>query len=118
MKIPVIWRSDHEAIRDGLLAQVDVLHELNSELRVTIQTKNNEIEALKAILTSPKCNDYTSKDHQKPESGKSTGPIVNSRSGWRGMARLMSEATIPAPKDSMQALELRVKREGGKTDAV
>jgi len=104
-------RSTHEAIMEVRSKLESALVDTIDALKASIRDKDEQIAALEEILVSPKCNDYTA----KPESKRtSSSPIVFGRGGWRARAELASNATIPAPADSSQALEQRVKSQGGK----
>jgi hypothetical protein len=108
-------RSTHEYFMDAMRINLKGREDLIVALRQQLAEKNKHIDALQEILVTPKCNDYTQGDSKQR---KSSDPIVFGRSGWRGMAERASDLTVPKPKDSVTALEERVKAEGGKVDAI
>jgi hypothetical protein len=110
MKWPFILRSRHEAIKTALIANLDVRAELIGVLKKVIKTRDAEIALLKLTLEAKKWNDYTPEAVEKK---KMAEPVLSGRSGWRTRAQMMSEATIPAPKDSAEALKAKVLKEGG-----
>ncbi|MBU6231665.1 hypothetical protein KGP36_03270 [Patescibacteria group bacterium] len=77
-----------------------------------VEDKREQIRLLESLLTTPKCNDYTKEAPKKAPEAKF---VPSSRSGWRSMVQVASDETIPAPSDSHQALEQRVREQGGST---
>jgi hypothetical protein len=110
LELPLMLRSEHNAMVTALLANLDVRAELISAQKAVIALRDAEIRVLKLTLEGKKCNDYTPEAVEKE---KRAEPDLSSRSGWRSRAQRMSEATIPVTGDSAKALEAKVKREGG-----
>jgi hypothetical protein len=111
LKLPVMLRSEHNALVTALVANLDVRAELISAQKAVIALRDAEIKVLKLTLEGKKCNDYTP---EAVEKRKMVEPIMPNRSGWRTRAQMQSEATIPVVGDSAKALEAKVLREGGK----
>lgn len=109
---PLVWYWDYEA---SIKARDNVI-ELQKAHILTLMYDN---KLLRAKVDPPKCNDYTPEppkiEESVPVEKKPFVPTV-SRGGWRGKSAQVSARTrtIPLPKDSVKALEERVRREGGK----
>lgn len=113
MRLPFVLRTTHEMF----ILQFSTL---NQSLRDTISIqqqllteKNEQIEALEAFLTSQKCNHYTS---EAPKREKGVVLVPSGRSGWRSRALLRSKSTVPPVSDSMEKLNDKVSKEGGKVN--
>lgn len=109
MKFPLVTRSHHESVVNLLTTNLEVRAELILEMKKVTATQRDEITALKLIVATGKCNDYTS---LTPEKRKMPDPVLPSRSGWRTRAQMLSDTTIPV-RDSAEALKLKVQKEGG-----
>ena len=91
-------------------ANLETREHVIDHYKMVITERDQKIKDLEALLTGLKCNDYT----RSAKAGeKKDVPAHFGRAGWRSRAKLASDRTIPAPNDSIQALEQRVKEQGG-----
>lgn len=116
MKWPFMLVSTHDRLVMGNRDMIGLLQTINKErnremdrLAVENSELREKLERQSVIIT-PEAKVYrTKKEYVTRPAG---------RMGWRQQSQAASMATIPAPSDSIQALEARVKAEGGTVDAV
>jgi hypothetical protein len=107
MRLPFIWREDHDTIlRQANMILCDRDTRI-AELILKIKVLEGEKAALiEELASTPPIRESIQRERKPPV------PLVG-RSGWRAKAAQRSKETIPAPKDSSKALEEKVIREGG-----
>ena len=117
MKWPLMFRNTHEKYYNHTEALVKAQSEITAwqsaeieSLQNVIITLRTENKALTDSLTQQRVVNKPDKAEDKPKGTH----IPNGRSGWRARSAILSDRTVPAPKDSARALEERVNREGGK----
>lgn len=112
MRLPFIWREDHDTIlRQANMILCDRDNKV-AELQSRIKILEIEKRALIEQLSAPPEPLAPQQKERKPS------VPYNGRSGWRAKATMRSRETVPAPKDSEAALEERVIKEGGISSAI
>lgn len=108
MKFPFMLRSDHDEQVRLTNVIISSLQQKVSDMGVDLIRKEKEIQALIDQLAENQ-NSMGHIDQVRPK----IEPILSGRGGWRARAMKRTRDSIPTPKDSSQALEERVKKEGG-----
>lgn len=92
----------------------EVRGELVEALRAQIAIQKAQIEQLKGLFDKTSQFEITEQT-EETVTLRSKAPVMPSgRAGWRARSAERSDRTVPAPADSVQALERRVAEAGGK----
>ncbi len=110
MHWPLMFRITHELEVNLLRANAEAWKSNCDDLHDCLRDKKAENEALKELLTSQSVMITPKGTENKPKQGE---PVVVGRGGWRSRSEMASRATIPKPNDSIDALNIRVKEQGG-----
>jgi hypothetical protein len=105
MKFPFILRSDHDEIMRQNNLIIAMLQQIEVDLRLELDKKQQEILSLTELLTADKPLVAAQQKEKKP--------FKPSKMSYRGLAQSRSQATLKPPPDSASQLEERVKNEGG-----
>lgn len=108
MRFPFILRSDHEEVVRQSNVIISMLQQQVADMGVKLAKRDKEIDILINEMSNISV-DVKVRDKEK----KKSVPAILGRGGWRGRSQQNSLSTVPAPKDSAQQLEEKVKREGG-----
>ncbi len=115
MRFPFILRSDHLKVVALLNILVQAKDQTIIELSKRIADKDAEIKA----LTPKRLEPSVVTTANKPEKVRKVAEVqASGRGGWRHKAQQASLRTLPKASDSIQALEERVRKSGGKVDAL
>jgi hypothetical protein len=110
MKFPLILRSDHEEEIRLTNIIISSLQQKVVDQGLVIAKQEKEIEALIEHLNLATATPTL----PAPKIPKVSELILTGRGGWRARATKRTRDSIPTPRDSGQALEEKVKKEGGK----
>jgi hypothetical protein len=116
MKLPIMLRSTHEALFTSLKANFDAVYQINEELISKCKEYAAENAVLRLQLAQKSVIITPDKPKEEPKKHLDILNTLPGRGAWRTRARLRSEKTMPKPKDSIAALQEKVKREGGTID--
>lgn len=110
MRFPLMSRADHNEHLRLMNVVISSLEQTIRDKDIVITEKNLEILSLMEQLTA---QTPASRRTREPKEPKPKTVAITGRSGWRARAEQTSRETIPPPRDSAQALEQKVIREGG-----
>lgn len=92
----------------------EIRGELVLALRAQIVLLTAQNEQLKQLFDKTSAFEITEQTDETVTLRSKQPVIANGRAGWRARAAERSDRTIPAPADSVEALERRVAEAGGK----
>jgi hypothetical protein len=92
----------------------EVRGELVDVLREQVATQKAQLEQLKQLFDKTSQFEITEQT-EETVTLRSKAPVMPSgRAGWRARSAERSDKTVPAPADSVEALQRRVAEAGGK----
>ena len=98
-------------VRGELVAAKDLLIDM---LRAELETQKRQNEELKALFNKTSQFEVVEQKDETVTLRAKTLPEQAGRAGWRARSAARSDATVPVPADSVEALERRVVEAGGK----
>lgn len=92
----------------------EVRGELVESLRALLKVREEQLEQVKQLFDKTSAFEITEQTDETVTLRSKHPEITHGRAGWRARAAERSDKTIPAPADSVEALERRVAEAGGK----